>query len=75
MGRSVSTALPWLTKRDRLSEQFGVHDAPCHCRQRVETVEPAGSRSTLVSTIFARLRSRFIGLFPAPNRALDTWPN
>ena len=75
MGRSVSTTLPWLAKRHRFSEQFGVDYAPCHRRQRVETVETGGGRSALVSTIFARLRSRFIGLFPAPNRALNTWPN
>lgn len=74
MGRSVSTALLWSAKRHRFSEQFGVDYAPCHRRQRVESVETGGGRSALVSTILALPRSRFIGRFLAPNRALDTWP-
>jgi len=74
MGRSVSTALIWSAKRHRSSEQFGVNDAAGHWRQRVETVEPRANRLPPLSTIFARPQSLFIGRFPAPDRALDTWP-
>ena len=73
MGRSVSPAIPWVAKSNRLSEQLGVHDASRYRWQRVEPLEPGRSRPALTWTISTRPRSRFGRFVPAPDRTLDPW--
>jgi hypothetical protein len=73
MGRSVSPAIPWVAKRNRLSKQLGVHDASRYRWQRVEPLEPGRSRPTLTRTISTRPRSRFDSFVPGSDRTLDPW--